>query len=462
MDKGLLRSIPPVDELLDSPALEELASEYPNLNLTPLVRRVLDDFRAGNLGTTKPDRDSVKSLIVDAVAARVRELRSGGMKRLINATGVILHTNLGRAVLGESVMAAINDAANYTNLEIDLDSGKRSRRADVLESLLCTATGAEAAMVVNNNAAAVYLVVGAFCPPGRVLVSRGELVEIGGSFRLPDILHQAAGEVIELGTTNRTYAKDYANAVREGDLILRAHRSNYDIKGFTHEASLADLVEVGRKAKATVVYDLGSGSFFDYAGLGVGGEETVSEVLASGVDGVTMSGDKLLGGVQAGIILGSRKFLASLKQNPLRRAVRIDKLTIAALQALLRDYLFYTAPERRVPVLRQTGVSSDELQARAESIVAGLGAVAAAFTVAVADDEAAVGGGSFADAQLASIAIAIRCRDDRSAEELARRLREQDVPIMTRIKASEVRLNLRSVLPSEDETVQAGLAAALK
>ena len=461
MDKSLLRFIPPVDELLETPELTQLAKAHPQLNLTALVRGVLDRFRAGSLGDTAPERDAVKALILAAVSDTVEELRSGGMKRVINATGVLLHTNLGRAALGDSVMQAIVEAAAYTSLEVDLVSGRRSKRAEVLNELFCQATGAEAAMVVNNNAAAVYLVVGAFSPPGRVLVSRGELVEIGGSFRLPDILAGAAGEVVELGTTNRTYAKDYAEAAREGDLILRVHRSNYDIQGFTHEASLRELVEVARSRGAHVVYDLGSGSLFDYGRLGVGGEETVGEILESGVDGVTMSGDKLLGGVQAGVVLGTRKFLARVRENPLRRAIRVDKLTIAALQALLREYLFSPQPEQSVPVLRQTAEQADLLLKRAQAIVDAVAAAPAGFALSAGADEAAIGGGSFANESLPSAAVVVGCRDDRAAESLARTLRLRATPVVTRIKGAEVRFNLRSVLPREDEALAAALTDAM-
>ena len=317
-------------------------------------------------------------------------------------------------------------------------------------------------MVVNNNAAAVWLVVDTYSPPGRVIVSRGELVEIGGSFRLPDILAKAAGEVVEVGTTNRTYASDYSRVAQPGDVLLKVHRSNYEIQGFTHEAEIADLVRVGAERNCRVVCDLGSGCFFDFAARGIVGEKLVREVLETGVDCVTMSGDKLLGGVQAGIILGKAPFVDQLKGNPLRRAVRVDKITIAALQAVSRVYLFDRSPERSIPILRQSTDEVNELRERASEIVNRLASsVRQSFDVRVVEDLAAIGGGSFACEDLPSVAVAIRCASDADAVALAKRLRKRPVPILARIKGSEVRLNLRSVLPSEDGDLRDGLDAVL-
>jgi len=458
-NKGLLRLIPPVDELLADPALSVLREAHPNFPWTSLIREVVGAYRKRGVG--KEDREAVRTELTESIERRFSSLREEGMRPVINGTGVILHTNLGRAIAGDDVVAAVEAALrHYENLEVDLETGRRSGRGETLLELIRLATGAEAAMVVNNNAAAVYLAVNSLSPPGRVLVSRSELVEIGGSFRLPDILESAASEVVEIGTTNRTYADDYAKVAQEGDVFLRAHRSNYEIHGFTHEAGLAELVDLAREKKCHVVYDLGSGSFFDFEAAGFPGEELVADVIARGVDGVTMSGDKLLGGVQAGIIVGTREFVGRLKENSLRRALRIDKLTTAALQALFRTYLFEPEPASHVPVLRQTTEPISALRERAGSIVKGIPDTPG-FAVEVADDVAAIGGGSFATQDVESCAIVVRCGSDKVAEALAARMRGRAVPVLARIKGAEVRLNMRTVMPYEDQMLGDILAEVL-
>ncbi len=462
--RGGLRAIPPMDELLGSPVLAPLRHAHPNFPWTIYVRSVVDEFRSGEHGELRGDRDAVAAAILNRVTRGIEDLRDLGMRRVINATGVILNTNLGRAVLGRRVCDAVQTAmSHYVNLEVDLTSGKRGHRGETMTELLRLAAGSEAAMVVNNNAAAVHLVVSTFSPPGRVIVSRGELVEIGGSFRLPDILQKAAGAVIEVGTTNRTYTADYAAAAQPGDLFLKVHSSNYEIRGFTHDAPIGELVSVAAEKRCNVVYDLGSGSFFDFDRAGIQGEEEVKEVLKTGVDCVTMSGDKLLGGVQAGIIVGRAIFLDQIKQNPLRRALRIDKITIAAMQALLRVYLFDANPEAEIPILRQATEPVEVLGARARKIVDALDPGVRGMTaVEVVDDIAAVGGGSFACEEVESVAVAMKCPTEGEALALARRMRMQHPPILTRIKGNEVRLNLRSVMPYEDDDVVEGLNTALR
>jgi L-seryl-tRNA(Ser) seleniumtransferase len=462
-NKQSLRAIPSVDEILGSKELVALREEHPHFPWTPFVREVTSDVRAGKYGPLGGGRDDVLALIVTKVFSRLAELRDGGMRRVINGTGVILNTNLGRAILGRQITEAVREAmSHYVSLEIDLETGKRSRRAEMVGELLRLMTQTEDAMVVNNNAAAVWLVVDTYSPPARVVVSRGELVEIGGSFRLPDILAKAAGEVLEVGTTNRTYAADYARVARRGDILLKVHRSNYDIQGFTHEAEIPELVRVGAEKECHVVCDVGSGCFFDFASRGIVGEKLVQDVLGTGVDCVTMSGDKLLGGVQAGIILGKADFVDKLKQNPLRRAVRVDKTTIAALQAVLRVYLFHRSPEKEIPILRQSTEDVAEVKERAGKILDRLlPDVKRAFDVRLVEDLATIGGGSFACEDVPSVAVAIRCGSDGDAVALAKRLRKRRVPILARIKANEVRLNLRSILPYEDGDLCDGLNAVL-
>jgi L-seryl-tRNA(Ser) seleniumtransferase len=465
-NRNLLRAIPSVDSLLADDRIAGLRELHPNFPWTRFIRIAVDEFRtACEAGEERgaADREAVKQRILDNARSRLENLRCGGQSRVINGTGVILHTNLGRAVLGPGVRKAVSTAmAHYVNLEFDLASGERSKRGQTMLELIALASGAEQAMVVNNNAAAVYLVVNSYSPPGRVIVSRGELVEIGGSFRLPDILSRSAREVIEVGTTNRTYASDYEKAAKEGDLILKVHQSNYEVSGFTHEAGVAGLVEVARSKKCHLAYDLGSGAMFDFSKLGIEGEDVVSNILQTGVDCVTMSGDKLLGGIQAGIILGSAIFLARLKQNPLRRAMRVDKICIAALEALYRCYMFEKEPQVDVTVLQQVMDSSEALQARGAGIISGLPPRASAnYGIEVVEDEAVVGGGSFACERVPSFAIAVRCNSEKDAVVLARRMRSHDPPIVPRIKGNEVRINLRSVLAREDDDLAKSLADVL-
>jgi L-seryl-tRNA(Ser) seleniumtransferase len=458
----LLRAIPPVDELLSRAEVASWRAAYPHFPLTVFLRGILDDLREGRAGAAvAAERAAVSAWVVTTAQARLNALREGGLRPLLNGTGVVLHTNLGRAPLGANAIAAsVGAMRGYVSLEVDLASGERAKRAEVLIDLLRLASGAEAAMVVNNNAAAVYLVANSFSPPGRIIVSRGELVEIGGSFRLPEILRHAAAEVVEVGTTNRTYASDYEKAAREGDVLLKVHKSNYAIEGFAHEASIGELVDVGRRRDCRVVFDLGSGALFDLAAAGVGAEPLVSAVVAQGLDAVTMSGDKLLGGVQAGLIVGRRDFVERLRQNPLRRAVRVDKVTVAALQEVLRGYLFATQPRAEIPVLMQITTPADELRERAAA-VANEVAKATGRAVTVADDSAAVGGGSLAMVEVPSVAVVIACADERAAVHLARSLRMRELPVFTRIREAEVRVNMATILPGQDGDLCRALADVL-
>jgi L-seryl-tRNA(Ser) seleniumtransferase len=450
-----LREIPPVDDVLSHPDLSSLTASHPRFPWTRLVRSVIQRYRDMERPPGTVDagsRDSVRGWIIEQVIAEATELERGGQRRVINGTGVVLHTNLGRAVVGAGARAAVDEAlGHYVNLEIDMVSGRRSKRAQTLNRLAALATGAEAAMVVNNNAAAVYLVVGSCSPPGRVIVSRGELVEIGGSFRLPEILRQAASKVVEVGTTNRTYAEDYEKVAQEGDVLLKVHKSNYSLEGFVSEASYSDLAGVAARKNCRMVYDLGSGALFDYRSAGVGADDPVADILESGVDCVTMSGDKLMGGVQAGIIAGKEDFLEVVRSNPLRRAVRIDKLTVAAMQDIMRNYLFGADPADGVPVLGQVLATTESVLARAESLAAAVKkGVGKRAQVDATADEATVGGGSWSSEAVPSAAVRVSCSDEKTAVKLARRMRLHDTPIVPRVKGSEVRINLRSVMPYED------------
>ncbi len=459
-----LRALPPVDGVIADPELDALRRSHPALPLARLVREALAALRDDPDAPRRfgdADRERIRRDVVASVRARVEALRDGGLREVLNATGVILHTNLGRAPWSDDAVAAATTAMRgYVSLEVDLETGRRSRRGETVEALAALACGTEAAMVVNNNAAAVHLVVDSLCPPARVIVSRGELVEIGGSFRLPEILRHAAGEVVEVGTTNRTYADDYAQAAREGDVLLKVHKSNYEIEGFAHEASAAELVEVARRRGCRVVYDLGSGALVDVHAAGGAHEVRVADVVATGVDAVTLSGDKLLGGPQAGIVAGRADLVARCRRNPLRRAVRVDKVTVASLESVLRAYVFGKDPRADLPVLAMAAVPAAELHRRAEAIAARLGAPAS-VRVSVEDDDGATGGGSLATASVPSAALVLRCADAASAVRLARRLRAGRPAVFARVRERDVRLNLRAVPPGEDARLAAAVAAAL-
>ena len=456
------RAIPPIDDVLSHPSLGERRAAHPKFPWTSLVRSVVDDYRGmpePPAGVDGSERESVREWILAEVVRRFEELRAGGQRRVINGTGVILHTNLGRAVVGQEARKAVDEAlAHYVSLEVDLESGRRSKRAVTLNRLVALATGGEEAIVVNNNAAAVYIVVNSYSPPGRVIVSRGELVEIGGSFRLPEILRHAAREVVEVGTTNRTYPEDYRAVAAPGDVLLKVHKSNYAIEGFVSEASYADLGRVASEIGCHLVYDLGSGAVFDYRSAGVGEDDSIEELLEGGVDCVTMSGDKLLGGIQAGLIVGKAAFLEKLRQNPLRRAVRVDKVTVAGLQEILRRYLFGDTPVPAVPVLEQVLVDRETIRARAREVAdraaAGERKSAAIFKVDVVDDEATVGGGSWSSQKVPSAAVRIKCKSERGAVRLARHMRLHSTPVIPRVKGTEVRINMRTVMPYEDEDLR--------
>ena len=461
-----LRSIPSVDEILAHPQFQAWREAHPRFPWTPLVRSLLvsvrDDVRSARV--VGSDRSDLVERTVAAARERVEWLSSGGLKPVLNGTGVVLHTNLGRAPVGtRAANAALAALEGYSSLEVDLLSGERSKRGEVLEAMVCALTGAEAAMVVNNNAAAVYLLVNSLSPPGRVVVSRGELVEIGGSFRLPEILRHAAREVVEVGTTNRTYAADYENEARAGDLLLKVHKSNYEIEGFAHETSVAELVAVARAKACHVAFDLGSGALFDFAEHGLGHDPVASVVIESGVDAVTMSGDKLLGGVQAGIIAGRQSLVERLKQNPLRRAVRIDKVAVAALQEVLRAYLFSDRLTDDVPVIAAVSEGYETCRSRAEGVAARVAdAVAPRWGIRAVADEAAVGGGSLAGAVVPSAAVAARCRDDAEAVRVARELRTRALPVFVRVRDDEIRVNMTTIFPNQEEPLIAALVDVLR
>ena len=447
-----LRAIPKVDECLAALQQEDEIASIPASVVKAAVREVLAEVRQDIL---HGHGQEVAALGIDRLLprfrARIRHRQRPRLRRLINGTGVIIHTNLGRSVLPRSAMEAIFEAGSrYSNLEFDLESGQRGSRYSLVEELLCELTGAESALVVNNNAAAVLIVLETLARGREVIVSRGQLVEIGGSFRIPDVMARSGARLVEVGATNRTHLRDYAGAItEETGLLLKVHCSNYRIIGFTSEVSNEDLVELGRKHGLPVMEDLGSGCFVDLSRFGLMKEPTVQEVVASGVDVVTFSGDKLLGGPQAGIILGTRDLVDRIKNNPLNRALRIDKFTLAGLESILR---IYRDPERAlgdIPTLAMIATPVAVVDRRARRLLRRLRkSVSHVCGLALADTIARVGGGAMPEQNLPSRAAALApatCSVNR-LEEL---LRHEEIPVIGRIEDDRFLLDMRTVADDE-------------
>lgn len=450
------RSLPSVDRLLADPALVELAAVYGQQRVTAQARTALESARRAIAdGEAAPDAAAVAA---QAVAAITADLRSG-LRPVINATGVIIHTNLGRAPLSRAALAAVQAAAQgYSNLEYDLDAGERGSRHSHIERLLTELTGAEAAMVVNNNASAVLLGLSAVGRGKEVIVSRGHAVEIGGGFRIPDVLRQSGAHLVEVGTTNRTYVADYDAALtHESAGFLRVHSSNFRVIGFTHEAGVGELAALAAKRGVLLLDDLGSGALLDTSAYGLAREPLVQESVAAGADLVFFSGDKLLGGPQAGIIVGKRVQVDRLKRHPLARAVRIDKLSLAALAATLGHYLRGDAT-REVPVWRMIATPLEDVAARADAWAAQLGAGAE-----VVDTRSMVGGGSLPEESLPSRAVALGAAGlGLPVAEAAARLRSAEPSVVARIEHDRLLLDPRTVQPDEDVALLQVLATHLQ
>ncbi|HMB70544.1 MAG TPA: L-seryl-tRNA(Sec) selenium transferase [bacterium] len=443
-----LRQIPSVDQVLGSAAVRELLDAEPRPIVVRAIRAALDAVRAevrarnGAAGSVPP----LETIAAD-VAERVRT-RPRGLRRVLNATGIVLHTNLGRARLAEeAVRALVESAPGACDLELDLETGRRGSRTARVERRLRELTGAEAAFVVNNNAAALVLALNELAQGREAVVSRGELVEIGGSFRLPDVMLRTGAKLVEVGTTNRTHLRDYEAAIGpDTALLLKVHRSNFRQDGFVAEPSLGELVELGARHGVPVLHDLGSGLLHPMAATR--DEPRLTDSLRAGVDVVTMSGDKLLGGPQAGILLGKSPVLDRLRKNPLARAVRVDKFTIAALAATLDLLEDADRARARIPVLRALEATPEELAARASAIAGDL-AGCPELHVREVETVSEVGGGAVPAEGLPTTAVALRHRT-LSADELAAELRGLELPVIGRIADGEVRLDPRSLDPAED------------
>ena len=443
------RALPSVSALLESAGVQALLAEAPRAVVADAVRDAVEIARAAPANAPATDA-AWTNAVRDALAARSRP----SLRRVINATGVVLHTNLGRAPLPPAALDAIADAAaGYSNLEYDLARGERGSRYAHCVSLLRELTGAEDALVVNNGAAALLLALNTFAEGRDAIVSRGELVEIGGSFRIPDIMAKSGAHLVEVGTTNRTHLEDYARGLgAHAGAIVKVHRSNFSMEGFTADVDVRQLAPLAQSRGASLIHDLGSGLFMDLAPWGLSGEPVAFDAVRAGADVVTMSGDKLLGGPQAGIILGRAVAVSRMRANPLTRALRVDKLTLAALEATLMLYREPERARREIPALAMLTAPLTEIRARATVIAGKLGDPAR-----VIESEASVGGGAFPAARIPSAAVAIAG----NADALEARLRAQPIPVVGRIMDGQLLLDCRSVLPDDDFALIDALARAL-
>jgi L-seryl-tRNA(Ser) seleniumtransferase len=438
------RGLPSVDQALQQPALQALVGAHGRPAVVAALREALDDRRR----VPSPERLSLEAL-ADAVAARLERAKRPSLVRVINATGVVVHTNLGRAPLSREAAARVAEvASSYSNLEYDLERGARGNRESHAEARLRALLGAESTVVVNNCAAAVLLAVNTLAEGREVIVSRGELVEIGGSFRIPEVLRKGGARLREVGTTNRTRLSDYRAALSpETGMILKVHPSNFRVVGFTEETTVAELAPLAREAGVALVEDQGSGLLSRLPGA-LAAEATARDALAAGADVAAWSGDKLLGGPQAGILAGRSSLVEPMRRNPLYRALRVDKMTLAALDATLVEHAAGRADER-VPVLRMIHASLEELRGRAIAFAGALGSRVPALEPGVVETSSAVGGGAAPTAELPTIAVALR-PGAAGADAFAARLRQGTPPVVARVMEDRLVVDLRTV-PPEDE-----------
>jgi L-seryl-tRNA(Ser) seleniumtransferase len=460
----LYRRLPSVDELLRLAELGALLQREGHAAVTDAARAVLarvrQEIAAGGLDATGVEL--AISGLPEAVERQLRQSLGFSLRSVVNATGVVLHTNLGRAPLAAGALQHIQHlAGTYSNLEFDVEKGERGKRDVHVQGLfarLLNSADDLSTVVVNNNAAAVLLALNTLAEGGEVIVSRGELVEIGGSFRIPDVMGKSGATLREVGTTNRTRIADYQRAITEKTrLLLRVHRSNFQITGFTEQPSLEELVSLGRKHGVPIMEDLGSGALFDLRSIGVSGEPSVADSLRAGVDVVTYSGDKLLGGPQAGMLSGKKELIARIRSNPLFRALRVDKLTYAALEATLLAYI--RQDHDSIPALRMLRLPVEELERRAQAVKNQL-APALRLAVEIIDGRSVIGGGAAPAATLPTRLLAVTC-DGLSANELAATLRSFDPPIVSHVDEGQVLFDLRTVFPEQDRILVEALLAAV-
>lgn len=454
--KQYLRQLPPVHELQKDKRFTEfrrafqLTAEQATRFLQQELRDLREDVLSGKLGFS-PSAENFTNVIFGNAARKARQWNDDRLMRVINATGTVLHTNLGRSRLSERAVAHVTKAArNYSNLEYQIEEGKRGSRHDIIEDLLREVTGAEAAMVVNNNAAAVFLVLSALAKEKEVLVSRGQLVEIGGSFRISSIMEESGAHLVEVGTTNKTHLTDYENAISEETaMVMKVHTSNFLMVGFTETVETAALAELKSHHPGVVFYeDLGSGALYDFKKYGIGDEPLVGEVIASGADLVSFSGDKLLGGPQAGIIAGKKELIDQLKSHQLARVLRVDKLTFAALEETLKAYVIGEAAAMELPTVRDVIRSPEEIRGQAEAFIAEMESKTSAYRLYLKESTSQVGGGTMPGVELPTFMVAVS-HIHLSAQELAAQMRSIRPAVIARIQDERVCLDFRTIEAQE-------------
>jgi len=464
--QNLLRMLPGVDNILELSKADPFFNDIPKSVLVRSIRTAVENLRAiiidhkQNITETKLS----DSAILAKVKNSVKETMTPNLKRIVNATGIVVHTNLGRSLLADSAVEnLLTIASRYSNLEFDLSKGVRGSRYSIVEDILCEISGAEAAMVVNNNAGAVFLCLETISKGKKVIVSRGELVEIGGSFRIPDVMAKSGGILKEVGTTNRTHLIDYENAIEhDTGLLLKVHTSNYSVVGFTADVSLEKLVVLGTKYQIPVMDDLGSGTFVDFSKYGLLKEPTVQESVAAGADVVTFSGDKLLGGPQAGIIVGKKDILDRIKQNPIARALRIDKLTLAALEGTIQRYRNIEREIDSIPTLRMLTLPIGYIETRAIDLVKMLENIGDSRMFATLIDlSSRPGGGALPLLQLPSKGVGVKVQGV-SVNFIETTMRSNAIPIIGRIEEDRFIMDLRTILDDELPIIENAFVNMLK
>src|SRR6056297_195695 len=452
---SLLRYLPKVDDLLGDETIKVKLSENSRTLVLDSIREAITDARKnileGNAGVL--NQEGLRGKIIDYAVEIIEKKSEYNLRPVINGTGVVLHTNLGRALLSEkAVERIVQAAANYSTLEYDLESGKRGLRYSHIEEIICKITGAEAAFVVNNNAAAVLLALNTLSEGKEAIVSRGQLVEIGGSFRVPDVMRQSGAILREVGTTNKTHLRDYVeNANENTGVLLKVHTSNYRILGFTEEVQIQELAEIGKKMGIPVLEDIGSGTLIDFSKHGMAGEPTVQEAVRH-ADVVTFSGDKMLGGPQAGVIVGKKKYLDKMKKNPFTRAFRVDKMTLAGLEATFRHYLDQDEALENIPTLKFLTASADSLKERAERLAEMIKSRTSDFEIHVEEGVSQVGGGSMPLERLPTHTVSTRSAK-LSSYRMEIGLRKNSPPVIARINDEKVVLDVRTILDGQFDAV---------
>lgn len=460
----LLKQLPKVDDLMNHPRILEETSGIARPLVLEVVREAIEDMRQLVLGL-----DPESTLVVDpnqiatTVLKKVHQSHQMNLKKVINATGVVLHTNLGRAPLSQAIKEQVwSIAEHYSTLEYNLETGKRGSRYAHVDEIIKKITGAESALVVNNNAAAVLLILSTLAKGTQVIVSRGELVEIGGSFRVPEIMAQSGCDLVEVGATNKTHVRDYENNIRQGltGALLKVYTSNFKIMGFTQEVSLEEMVAIGKKHDIPVIHDLGCGALVDFAAHGIPGEANVFDSVKAGADIVCFSGDKLLGGPQAGIIIGKKVWIDQMKKNPLTRAFRIDKLTLAALEATLRLYYDPAKALSQIPILKMLTMPLDVIKSRSEVLKSMLDLKLKDVTTHFEEGVSQVGGGAMPMTELPTRLIGVKPQRV-SVTEAEERLRRLAVPVIVRIQKDCIYLDVRTIMNEDFEVLTQALSTCL-